>query len=74
MSQLKGGEIGEELTEFFDRLIDTARDSTGKLTTWEQDFITDIGNRFEAYRERFTCSAKQWEIISRIGRKLGVEP
>lgn len=74
MSQLKGSEIGEELLAFFERLFEITGDAPGKLSAWEQDFITDVGARFEAQRENFRCSEKQWEILTRIGKKLGVKP
>lgn len=74
MSQLKGAEIGEGLCTFFEELFDAARDQTGKLSAWEQDFITDVSARFEEARERFRCSEKQWSIFTRIGNKLGVQP
>lgn len=74
MTALKGSEIGEGLVPFFESLVDIARESPGKLTQWERDFVADVGQRFEEQRERFRCSEKQWDILRRIGNKLGVEP
>ena len=70
---MKGAEIGEGLVDYLTEVFDLAADKTHKLSAWEQDFVTDVKTRFEAYGSTFRCSEKQWEIIKRIGDKVGAK-
>ena len=74
MSEFKGSEIGEGLVPFFTNLMDVFDENRSRLTQWEESFMQDQKDRFEAHGADFRCSIKQWEIITRIGRKLGVTP
>jgi hypothetical protein len=43
-----------------------------KLTDWEKKFAEDMVERFTQYKIYITISKKQWEIIDRIGEKVGL--
>jgi hypothetical protein len=43
-----------------------------KLSDWEKKFSEDMVERFGKWKERTMISKKQWEIINRIGEKVGL--
>lgn len=55
-------------------LIDLARGSKAqKLSSWENDFIDSISERVEEFGQDVFMSDKQWNVIERIEKKLGIE-
>lgn len=65
--------ISEEFHSHLAEIFQAAHRSPHKLTKWEQDFSADLAQRFEDYGLRFNVSPKQWEYLSRIRDKLGVD-
>lgn len=66
--------ISEEFAAHLGDIFQAAhRHGDRRLSKWEQDFAADLAQRFEDYGLRFNVSPKQWEILSRIRDKLGVD-
>ncbi len=55
------GDIGE--------LLDQAEG--GKMTKWEETFITDLRARYDQYKERTKVSEKQMAILHKIANGEG---
>lgn len=54
-------------------LIDLVRGfKAQKLSSWENDFMDSISERVEEYGHDVFMSDKQWLIIEKIERKLGI--
>ena len=56
----------EELEEMFNSIMG----DTAKLNDWEKGFIEDNHSRYEQYGKQTYLSAKQWEIIYKIYKKV----
>jgi hypothetical protein len=53
------------------REIVSEAEHSNVLTDWEAAFIDDVGDRLLDYGNKTRISDKMWEIINRIGEKLG---
>jgi len=53
------------------REIVSEAEHSNVLTDWEASFIDDVGDRLLDYGNKTRISERMWEIIDRIGEKLG---
>lgn len=65
--------ISEEFSAHLEEIFRAASQDERRLSKWEKDFAADLGERFETYGLRTNISPKQWEILSRIRDKLGID-
>ena len=66
--------IEEDKYKDFVSLIELARGpKASKLTSWENDFIDSMGEKIEEFGQDTFMSEKQWKVIERLERKLGIE-
>ena len=66
--------IEEDKYNDFVSLIELARGPKAqKLTSWENDFIDSMSEKIEEFGQDTFMSDKQWLVIERIERKLGIE-
>lgn len=67
-------EISEEEYSNLLSLVDLAKGSgASKLSSWENDFITSMGERAADFGQTMFMSDKQRAVIKRIEEKLGIE-
>lgn len=50
-------------------LLDKVHYSKSKLNAWEEDFITQLSDRYDKYGDRVKLSDKQREILEGIANK-----
>jgi len=55
-----------ELDYDFGDLLDEAKDNASG--SWEENFVDDLRDKFEAYGDRMYLSEKQEEILQRIAK------
>ena len=66
--------ISQERYDNLISLIDLSRGSGAqKLSSWETDFMDSISERAEEFGQDIFMSDKQWAVIERIEKKLGIE-
>jgi hypothetical protein len=65
--------IGPDGAKELDAIFKAAVENSEELTQWENDFVSDVVNRLEEHGERLLFSPKQWEVVFRIRKKLGME-
>jgi hypothetical protein len=51
----------------------SAHAAIGAITGWEIEFMTDIARNYTKAKERIRLTGKQWEVLKRVGNKLGVD-
>lgn len=51
-------------------LVDEALENNHRLNSWETNFMTEMGVKLNEYGTKAIISAKQWETIENIERKL----
>ena len=59
----------DELARIKEILSDAER--SARLTDWETEFCDSIRDRVEEYGHRARISARQWEVIERMGKLYG---
>lgn len=58
----------EYLNAIFDYL-----DEPGKMTEWETAFMKSQKERYDQYGLDTRVSPKQWNVIHKVGKKLGLD-
>lgn len=52
-----------------DWILEKAELGESRLSSWERNFIDDLGRRRERLGDRLTLSDRQWEILEAIAEK-----
>jgi hypothetical protein len=60
----------DELERVKDIVDDAAHSNL--LTQWEEEFVDGVRDRVAEYGARARISDRMWEILDKIGEKLGV--
>ena len=63
-------EMPEQFQDLFEECVNQGQDSP-LLTTWERDFLENIGTKHFEYGGRLYLSQKQVDVIINISHKIG---
>lgn len=50
-------------------ILEAAENASGRLSSWENNFIDDTRTRYEEYGPNIKVSSKQWDVLERIYEK-----
>jgi hypothetical protein len=64
--------MSQDETEYLEQLFAAYEAEEGPLSDWERGFMKDQFTRWEKYGEAMVLSPKQWGVLRKIGKVLGV--
>jgi hypothetical protein len=64
--------LSSDEVEYLEQLFAAYEADEGPLSDWERSFMKDQVARWEKYGEAMALSSKQWGVLRKIGKVLGV--
>jgi len=64
--------LSEDQSEWLQKFLDACEAQHDKISKWETDFVADQRTRWEEYGSDIRVSDKQWNVIRKIGEKVGL--
>jgi hypothetical protein len=64
--------LSSDEVEYLEQLLAAYEADEGPLSDWERSFMKDQVARWEKYGEAMALSPKQWGVLRKIGKVLGV--
>lgn len=69
--------LNQQEMDYLDQVISTGEitdpsNDRDDFTKWESDFLSDMNERYKKYGADTFMSGKQWDVVIRIGDKLGI--
>jgi len=64
--------LGEDQVNYLVKLFEACEAQHDKITKWETDFVDDQKERWEKYGADIRVSDKQWNVLNKIAKKVGL--